>query len=87
MCCDVSLGLVALTKDAFSNVVSFQDIERRLQEKEEEFENTRKNFQRALDSMQVCVIISSVVFSIDSIPTYTPHPVAHVVKQLASAVR
>jgi hypothetical protein len=24
-----------------------------LQEKEEEFENTRKNFQRALDSMQV----------------------------------
>ena len=31
-----------------------QEIERRLQEKEEEFENTRKNFARALDSMQVC---------------------------------
>lgn len=29
-----------------------QEIERRLQEKEEEFENTRKNFARALDSMQ-----------------------------------
>lgn len=29
-----------------------QEIERRLAEKEEEFENTRKNFQRAMDSMQ-----------------------------------
>ncbi|XP_014245690.1 myosin heavy chain, muscle isoform X1 [Cimex lectularius] len=29
-----------------------QEIDRRLQEKEEEFENTRKNHQRALDSMQ-----------------------------------
>ena len=29
-----------------------QEIERRLQEKEEEFENTRKNFARAMDSMQ-----------------------------------
>ncbi|XP_064621492.1 myosin heavy chain, striated muscle-like isoform X3 [Lineus longissimus] len=29
-----------------------QDIDRRLQEKEEEFENTRKNHQRAMDSMQ-----------------------------------
>ena len=29
-----------------------QEIERRLSEKEEEFENTRKNFARALDSMQ-----------------------------------
>lgn len=28
------------------------EIERRLQEKEEEFEATRKNFARALDSMQ-----------------------------------
>ena len=27
-------------------------MERRLQEKEEEFENTRKNFARAMDSMQ-----------------------------------
>lgn len=30
-----------------------QEIDRRIQEKEEEFENTRKNQQRALDSMQV----------------------------------
>jgi myosin heavy subunit len=30
-----------------------QEIEKRIQEKEEEFENTRKNHQRALDSMQV----------------------------------
>ncbi|XP_060665702.1 myosin heavy chain, muscle isoform X30 [Drosophila nasuta] len=29
-----------------------QEIDRRIQEKEEEFENTRKNHQRALDSMQ-----------------------------------
>ncbi|GFQ86252.1 myosin heavy chain, muscle [Trichonephila clavata] len=29
-----------------------QEIDRRLQEKEEEFENTRKNHQRAIDSMQ-----------------------------------
>ena len=29
-----------------------QEVERRLQEKEEEFENTRKNFARAMDSMQ-----------------------------------
>src|SRR5690606_10780371 len=29
-----------------------QEVDRRLQEKEEEFENTRKNHQRALDSMQ-----------------------------------
>ena len=29
------------------------DIEKRIQEKEEEFENTRKNHQRALESMQV----------------------------------
>merc|ERR1739848_348473 len=29
-----------------------QEIDRRIQEKEEEFENTRKNYQRALDSMQ-----------------------------------
>lgn len=29
-----------------------QETERRIQEKEEEFENTRKNHQRALDSMQ-----------------------------------
>ncbi len=29
-----------------------QEIDRRIQEKEEEFENTRKNQQRALDSMQ-----------------------------------
>ena len=29
-----------------------QDIDRRLAEKDEEFENTRKNHQRALDSMQ-----------------------------------
>jgi myosin heavy chain 6/7 len=29
-----------------------QDIDRRIQEKEEEFENTRKNHQRAMDSMQ-----------------------------------
>ncbi|XP_023210290.1 myosin heavy chain, muscle-like isoform X18 [Centruroides sculpturatus] len=29
-----------------------QEIDRRLQEKEEEFDNTRKNHQRALDSMQ-----------------------------------
>merc|ERR550534_1173882 len=29
-----------------------QEIERRIQEKEEEFENTRKNHQRAIDSMQ-----------------------------------
>lgn len=28
------------------------EIEKRLQEKEEEFENTRKNHQRALESMQ-----------------------------------
>lgn len=28
------------------------EIEKRLQEKEEEFENTRKNHQRAMDSMQ-----------------------------------
>ena len=29
------------------------EIEKRIQEKEEEFENTRKNHQRALESMQV----------------------------------
>merc|ERR1712055_958527 len=29
-----------------------QEIDRRIQEKEEEFDNTRKNHQRALDSMQ-----------------------------------
>merc|ERR1712087_632409 len=29
-----------------------QDVDRRLAEKEEEFENTRKNHARALDSMQ-----------------------------------
>jgi hypothetical protein len=29
------------------------EIEKRLAEKEEEFENTRKNHQRALESMQV----------------------------------
>lgn len=29
-----------------------QEIERRLQEKEEDFENTKKNFMRAIDSMQ-----------------------------------
>ncbi|QQP51989.1 Myosin heavy chain 1, partial [Caligus rogercresseyi] len=29
-----------------------QDIDRKIQEKEEEFENTRKNHQRAMDSMQ-----------------------------------
>ncbi len=29
-----------------------QDIDRRMQEKEEEFENTRKNHQRVLESMQ-----------------------------------
>merc|ERR1712108_16753 len=29
-----------------------QEIDRRIQEKEEEFENTRKNHQRAIDSMQ-----------------------------------
>merc|ERR1719209_1576637 len=29
-----------------------QEIDRRIQEKEEEFENTRKNHQRCLDSMQ-----------------------------------
>jgi hypothetical protein len=29
-----------------------QEVERRLQEKEEEFDNTRKNFARAMDSMQ-----------------------------------
>ncbi len=29
-----------------------QEIEKRILEKEEEFENTRKNHQRALDSMQ-----------------------------------
>ena len=29
------------------------EIEKRLQEKEEDFENTRKNHQRAIDSMQV----------------------------------
>ena len=29
-----------------------QETDRRLQEKEEEFDNTRKNFQRAMDSMQ-----------------------------------
>lgn len=28
------------------------EIEKRIQEKEEEFENTRKNHQRALESMQ-----------------------------------
>jgi len=28
------------------------EIDKRLQEKEEEFDNTRKNHQRALDSMQ-----------------------------------
>ncbi len=28
------------------------EIEKRIQEKEEEFENTRKNHQRAIDSMQ-----------------------------------
>lgn len=30
-----------------------QDIDRRLAEKDEEFENTRRNHQRSLDSMQV----------------------------------
>jgi hypothetical protein len=39
----------------------FQDIERRLQEKEEEFENTRKNFQRALDSMQVNIVCQKML--------------------------
>ncbi len=39
----------------------FQDIERRLQEKEEEFENTRKNFQRALDSMQVNIFCQKML--------------------------
>ena len=29
-----------------------QEIERRIAEKEEEFESTRKNFQKALDAMQ-----------------------------------
>ena len=29
-----------------------QEIEKRIHEKEEEFENTRKNHQRAIDSMQ-----------------------------------
>ena len=29
-----------------------QEIDRRLQEKEEEFESTRKNYQRTIDSMQ-----------------------------------
>jgi myosin heavy chain 6/7 len=29
------------------------EIEKRIHEKEEEFENTRKNHQRALESMQV----------------------------------
>ena len=29
-----------------------QEIERRIHEKEEEFENTRRNHQRALESMQ-----------------------------------
>ena len=29
-----------------------QEIDRRIQEKEEEFENTRKNYQRTIDSMQ-----------------------------------
>lgn len=37
------------------------EIEKRIQEKEEEFENTRKNHQRAMDSMQVR--IASVVLS------------------------
>ena len=30
-----------------------QEIERRLQEKEEEFEATKKNYQRTIDSLQV----------------------------------
>lgn len=32
-----------------------QEIERRIAEKEEEFESTRKNFQKALDAMQVAL--------------------------------
>ena len=34
------------------------EIEKRIQEKEEEFENTRKNHQRALESMQVKYCLS-----------------------------
>ena len=30
-----------------------QEIDRRIQEKDEEFESTRKNYQRTVDSMQV----------------------------------
>lgn len=39
------------------------EIEKRVQEKEEEFENTRKNHQRAMESVQVFdYIINVVVF-------------------------
>jgi septal ring factor EnvC (AmiA/AmiB activator) len=34
-----------------------QEVEKRVTEKEEEFENTRKTHQRALESMQVCVCV------------------------------
>merc|ERR1712008_542603 len=36
---------------AFYNITSDQEIDRRIQEKEEEFDNTRKNHQRAMDSL------------------------------------
>ena len=34
-----------------------QEIERRLQEKEEEFEATKKNYQRTIDSLQVSLLL------------------------------
>jgi hypothetical protein len=36
-----------------------QEIDRRLHEKEEEFENTRRNHQRALESMQASLEVET----------------------------
>ena len=50
------------------------EIEKRIQEKEEEFENTRKNHQRALESMQasetfdyiIIIVVITIIVIIES---------------------
>lgn len=41
------------------------EVERRVKEKEEEFENTRRNHQRHLESIQVFSIYSCLIFIVN----------------------